>query len=55
MKNILRVLFVLLIALMPMSGVFAQADEVFCGTLAAADCDLLRANHVADAGLRRRK
>jgi hypothetical protein len=51
MKKILQVLFVLMIALMPMAGVSAQADEVFCGTLAAADCELLRANRVADAGL----
>jgi hypothetical protein len=51
MAKILRMLFTLLITLMPMASVSAQAEEVFCGTLSAADCDILQANHLADAGL----
>lgn len=43
MKMILRMFFALLIALVPMVSASAQDAEIFCGTLVAADCDILRA------------
>jgi len=39
MDKIPRILFAVLIALLLSADVVALGDEVFCGTLDAADCD----------------
>jgi hypothetical protein len=49
--GVILFLFVVLALPLPDASTLAQSEEVFCGTLTEADCDMLQANILADASL----